>query len=396
MAPAALSKLPEGPACALPAAHGDSHGKLAHPGLQKQAERLPTVAARAGSRGVEANAALVERGGPSVATVTHAGSPGTGTCAGSPGTVTRDSAADAQLAHYAVTALIDEAQLTPKPALVDRRGSGAHRDLDLATMLRSAHALEPTFAALARAARRRGEPSALLRTELAQIGRAGEQHMLRATGGSNAHRGAIWIVGLLVAGTAVDACASVSALGCAVIPALSSAAGNAKRPIARRICTRAAQIACFPDRFAAPSDSHGERARQRYQVGGARREAQDGFPHVIDVGLPALHTARAREIGENAARVDTLLSIMASLDDTCLLHRAGLPGLHAGQNGARRVLDAGGSSTPAARTALAALEHELLSLNASPGGAADLLAATLFLDMLAPHDAGRSPDSWNI
>jgi triphosphoribosyl-dephospho-CoA synthase len=87
---------------------------------------------------------------------------------------------------------------------------------------------------------------------------------------------------------------------------------------------------------------------------------------------------------------------MASLDDTCLLHRAGLPGLHAGQRGARHVLDAGGSSTPAGRAALAALEHELLSLNASPGGAADLLAATLFLDMLAPHDAGRSPDPWNI
>ncbi|MFL9963688.1 triphosphoribosyl-dephospho-CoA synthase [Paraburkholderia sediminicola] len=297
---------------------------------------------------------------------------------------------DAHLARYAVTALIDEAQLTPKPALVDRRGSGAHRDLDLATMLRSAHSLEPTFAALARAARRRGEPSALLRTELAQIGLAGEQDMLRATGGSNAHRGAIWIVGLLVAGVAVEARAAASALAPAV------ASGHARHPSAARICTRAAHIACFPDRFAAPSDSHGERARQRYQVGGARREAQDGFPHVIDVGLPALRAARARGTGENAARVDTLLAIMASLDDTCLLHRAGLPGLRAGQHGARRVLDAGGSSMPAGRAALAALEHELLSLNASPGGAADLLAATLFLDMLAPHDAGRSPDPWNI
>ncbi|MFP3561549.1 triphosphoribosyl-dephospho-CoA synthase, partial [Paraburkholderia sp. SIMBA_049] len=46
--------------------------------------------------------------------------------------------------------------------------------------------------------------------------------------------------------------------------------------------------------------------------------------------------------------------------------------------------------------ALAALEHDLLSLNASPGGAADLLAATLFLDMLARHDAGGSPVTWNI
>src|SRR5206468_170014 len=94
--------------------------------------------------------------------------------------------------------------------------------------------------------------------------------------------------------------------------------------------------------------------RQRYQVGGARREAQEGFPHVIAVGLPALIAARERGIAEDAARVDALLSIMASLDDTCLLHRAGLAGLHAGQHGARRVLQAGGSSTRAGRDALAA------------------------------------------
>jgi triphosphoribosyl-dephospho-CoA synthase len=334
MAPAALLERAE-----RPPALADLRGTVAHPGFPDCAE---LTSARAGSRG----------------------------------TVAYAPPSDAQLARYAVAALIEEAELTPKPALVDRRGSGAHRDLDLATMLRSAHALEPTFAALARAARRRGEPSALLRTELAQIGRAGEQDMLHATGGSNAHRGAIWIVGLLVAGASLP--------------------GGAMRLNASHICTRAAQIACFPDRFAAPSDSHGERARQRYQVGGARREAQDGFPHVIEIGLPALRAAHARGIAEDAARVDTLLAIMASLDDTCLLHRAGLPGLHAGQHGARRVLEAGGSSTPAGRVALAALEHELLSLNASPGGAADLLAATLFLDMLARHDAGGSPVSWNI
>jgi triphosphoribosyl-dephospho-CoA synthase len=289
---------------------------------------------------------------------------------------------DTQLARAAITALIDEAELTPKPALVDRRGSGAHRDLDLARMRRSAHALEPTFAALARAARRRGEPSALLRAELAQIGRAGEQDMMHATGGSNAHRGAIWIVGLLVAGVALETSSGSFTR--------APVAGEATRLDASRVCTLAAQIACFPDRFAAPSDSHGERARQRYQVGGARREAQDGFPHALEVGLPALHAARARGVDENAARVDALLAIMSTLDDTCLLHRAGLAGLHAGQYGARRVLDAGGSSTAAGRVALDALECALLALNASPGGAADLLAATLFLDMLAHRDASRS------
>ncbi len=300
---------------------------------------------------------------------------------------------DAALARLAVAALVEEAELTPKPALVDRRGSGAHHDLDLSTMLRSAHALEPTFGALARTARERA-PSATLRAELAQIGRAGEQAMLRATGGSNAHRGAIWIVGLLIAGAAmcdagqgVDTGATPNAIGAAPVSTPSMRAA--------RICTLGAQIACFPDRFAAPADSHGERVRQRYRVGGARREAQDGFPHVAEVGLPALFDARKRGIDENAARLDALLAIMASLDDTCLLHRAGLAGLQAGQQGARCVLAAGGSSTADGRAALGALDHALLALNASPGGAADLLAATLFIDKLLRHDLTGSTGSWN-
>ncbi|QCP53865.1 triphosphoribosyl-dephospho-CoA synthase [Trinickia violacea] len=282
---------------------------------------------------------------------------------------------DARLARFAVDALLEEAHLTPKPALVDRRGSGAHRDLDLAVMTRSALALEPTFEALARASRNRA-PSVPLRAQLAQIGRAGEAAMMRATGGSNAHRGAIWIVGLLVAGATI--------------------CGNVQASSAARICDLGAQIACFPDRFAPSADSNGTRVRDRYGVGGARREAQDGFPHVIGVGLPALDAARQRGVDENAARVDTLLAIMTSLDDTCLLHRAGWPALTAAKRGARRVLDTGGSSTASGRAELDSLERTLLALNASPGGAADLLAATLFIDKLVRHRTSGSPTTWNI
>jgi triphosphoribosyl-dephospho-CoA synthase len=295
----------------------------------------------------------------------------------------RPALSDSQLARLAVEALIEEAELTPKPALVDGRGSGAHRDLDLPTMRRSARALEATFAALARASRHR-RPSATLRAELAQIGRGGEQAMLHATGGSNAHRGAIWIIGLMIAGAAIS--------GVAARTVARTTGGSSD---AARICSLGAQIACFPDRFAATADSNGERVRRRYQVGGARREAQDGFPHALEVGLPALVRAREQGIDETAARVDALLAIMASLDDTCLLHRAGRTGLRAGQQGARRVLAAGGSSTAGGRTALAALDRALVALNASPGGAADLLAATLFLDKLSRQDFTGSTASWN-
>ncbi|MCP3727429.1 triphosphoribosyl-dephospho-CoA synthase [Paraburkholderia sp. CNPSo 3272] len=291
----------------------------------------------------------------------------------------RLSSPDAQLARFARDALIEEARLTPKPALVDARGSGAHSDLDLATMLRSAHALEPTFEALARASRG-AAPGTALRTDLARIGRAGEAAMMRATQGSNAHRGAIWIVGLLVAAAAIVHTPQSSDTECAH---------------AAHICETAAQIAHYDDLLAQPAQSNGERVRQRYNVGGARSEAQDGFPHVVRVGLPALHAARAQGHDEAHARVDALLAIMASLDDTCVLHRAGLAGREAAQAGAQRVRDAGGLATQAGRAAFDALERALLALNASPGGAADLLAATLFIDRLVQHRMGGRTVSWN-
>jgi triphosphoribosyl-dephospho-CoA synthase len=284
-----------------------------------------------------------------------------------------------QLARFARDALIEEARLTPKPALVDARGSGAHNDLDLATMLRSAHALEPTFEALARAARG-AAPGTALRTDLARIGRAGEAAMMRATQGSNAHRGAIWIVGLLVAGAAI---------------VHTPVGGDGVHGHAAHVCETAAQIARFDDLLAQPVQSNGERVRQRYNVGGARSEAQEGFPHVVRVGLPALHAARDQGQDEAHARVDALLAIMASLDDTCVLHRAGLAGREAAQAGAQRVREAGGIATQAGRAEFDALEHALLALNASPGGAADLLAATLFIDRLVQHRIGGRTVSWN-
>jgi triphosphoribosyl-dephospho-CoA synthase len=274
-----------------------------------------------------------------------------------------DAAASAQrLARRAVRALIAEALLTPKPALVDQRGSGAHHDLDLGRLLASAAALRPAFERMARSAWRR-DPSLELRAELGKIGRDAERDMLAATGGSNAHRGAIWTLGLLVAGLAMSEDTAAEA----------------------EIATQAAALARLPDRHAPAAATHGSRVCARYAVKGARGEARAGFPHVIDVGLPALRGARRRGIAESGARLDALLAIMARLDDTCLLHRGGRVALQAAQRGAREVLSHGGSTTAAGRRRLLELDADLLARWASPGGSADLLAACLLLDAEIPE-----------
>jgi len=257
-----------------------------------------------------------------------------------------------------VDALVDEAMLTPKPGLVDMRGSGAHHDLSWLLMCRSAHALRPAFLRMAEAGACIADP-ALLRRRIGAIGREAESAMMAATGGVNTHRGAIWALGLLV--TAAAQCGADAA-------AIAAAAGA---------------LAAIDDPGApARTGNKGELACRIHGVGGARGQASAGFPAVVDTALPMLRLARARGDSEPQARVNALLAVMGTLDDTCLLARGGRRALAATQAGARRVLALGGVGSAAGRTALRGLETRMRRLHVSPGGAADLLAAALLLDRI--------------
>ncbi|WP_434649775.1 triphosphoribosyl-dephospho-CoA synthase [Pseudomonas sp. D1-2] len=269
-----------------------------------------------------------------------------------------------RLADLAVDALIDEADLSPKPALVDRRGSGAHTDLHLGLMHASALSLWPAFKEMAEATLDCGEIGLPLREALGRIGRDGEAAMLATTGGVNTHRGAIWALGLLIAAAAL----------------------KPESNVAGAVTLRAARLALLNDRYAPQPLSHGVQVAQRYGVRGAREEAQLAFPAVTGLGLPQLKRSRAAGAGEQNARLDALLAIMTTLADTCVLYRAGEAGLQAMQQGAKAVLDAGGSASLVGRRQLHALDQQLIALNASPGGAADLLAACLFLDRIERGD----------
>lgn len=267
---------------------------------------------------------------------------------------------DTGIADLAVGALRAEADLTPKPGLVDRRGRGAHTDMDLAVLHASAEALRAAFTECASAAKEL-PIGPELRAVIGAIGRAGERDMLEATSGVNTHRGALWALGLLSAGAAT---------GAGVTGAIDVAA----------------RLASIPDPAAAgrttATGSHGANARSRYGVGGAIGQAQEGFPHVRLHALPALHAARRSGSDEATARLSALLALMANLDDTCVLHRGGTDGLRAVQAGAHAVLAAGGCREPEGRRRFTALDRMCLTRRLSPGGSGDLLSVTLFLDTL--------------
>jgi triphosphoribosyl-dephospho-CoA synthase len=250
-----------------------------------------------------------------------------------------------------------ELETWPKPGLVSPVDRGAHGDMDIALMRRSADALEPWFAALADA----GAAGADM-TRLRRLGIAAEAAMLAATGGVNAHRGAIFGLGLLVAAAA--------------------ASGPGREAVSDE--TLGARVArrWGPAILARPASrsSHGGRAGRRYGAGGARLQAASGFPALYRTALPGLAEGERLAGGAPApARVHALFRLIAVLDDTNLLHRGGAAGLAFAQAEAKAFLAAGGVARPDWLERAQGVHRRFVARNLSPGAAADLLAMALFV-----------------
>ena len=81
----------------------------------------------------------------------------------------------------------------------------------------------------------------------------------------------------------------------------------------------------------------------------------------------------------NAAMVQSLMTLVATIDDTNLLHRGGPSGLQFAQRQASEFLAAGGVSAPCWQRHLARIGRDFVARRLSPGGSADLLACAWFL-----------------
>ena len=262
-----------------------------------------------------------------------------------------------RLGELAEQCLRLEVRTWPKPGLVSHVDNGSHTDMNAMTFHRSADALRPFFAELAKA----GAEGAAM-TALRKIGLRAERAMLEATGGINTHRGAIFGLGLLCA-----------------------AAGWRKaHPGASSLGEIVAQR-WGDDILGGPrlTTSHGETAHRRYGAGGARQEAADGFPGVYRVGLPALEEVQSI-IGNDpeAARVQACFALIAAMEDTNLLHRGGVVGLRFAQHATRAFLRRGGVRQMAWRRDAETIHRAFVERRLSPGGAADLLAMSLFVSAL--------------
>lgn len=275
------------------------------------------------------------------------------------------------LASAAHEAAVREVLTTPKPGLVDAEGSGCHEDMDCALFIKSAQAIAPFWEAQARTGLNGTPPSEAMR-ELRAAGAEMERAMFAATDGINTHKGLIYLMSLLLYGAGYMLSAEGEASADGAARAASRAVSGA---VARELGALAAKS---PDRPL----SNGERLFLEYGITGVRGEAERAFPSVVKDGLSALRNALDGGAAENDAGLAALLAIMAVCEDSNVIHRAGYG--YWRDVYPRLVADTAVKFDPLRPDyrPLYALEAAFLPLRVSPGGAADLLSCTYFLNFL--------------
>jgi [citrate (pro-3S)-lyase] ligase len=250
------------------------------------------------------------------------------------------------IAHLATDALRAELNTTPKPGLVDRHDSGAHKDMDLAIMSRSIDALQPYFDRLALL----GSQASMTETEqVRQIGIDAEKAMLNATGGVNTHRGALFSLGLTT--LAASSCMAHD--------------GKVNEQSLRNLIMQAAQG------FTPTAGTHGNNAVNAHRVTGALDLAKAGYQQLFTDWLPAYRDWLAEDA--NSACHKLLLLIMSQLDDTNVIHRVGYEQAQQVKQEAHALLNSYSVA------GMEAMNRDYIARNISPGGSADMMALTLFI-----------------
>lgn len=271
-----------------------------------------------------------------------------------------------KVGQYLTQAILLEVSTHPKPGLVTRLSNGAHKDMSIFTFMMSSAVLSKAFNDLQDIGQAHRGTLAELFCKLRSYGVGAEAELLRVTKGVNTQRGILFAGGIVsaVSGYAMNMGLSRDAL----LPMIKEmAAGLVAREL--KNLDHAAMTA-------------GEKLYYKYGITGIRGEVENGFPSVVNYGLPALEDAFEKGATINDALVHALISLMTVVEDSNVIWRTDYDTLLEVQRIAKNILSLGSVFTEKGRMAIAETERYFLQRRISPGGSADLLSVTITLYLL--------------
>lgn len=262
--------------------------------------------------------------------------------------------------------LMEEVFTTPKPGLVDRQDQGAHTDMDCALFQKSTDAIAPDLAQMFEEGYRWKKDPEELFIKIRETGKRAEGNMFAATEGVNTHKGMIFTIGILSAASGY----LLSHTGKIQAEEVCDFAGKMTKQILAEEC---AQM-----RKRTPV-TYGEKIYATCRETGVRGMAMEGYPVLAGQTVPHMRTLVRQQMDRNQRNLQILLELMSCITDTNVLTRSGWEGQHWIREQAGEILQHYPNDTTGMYRELARMNRICIDRNISPGGSADLLAATLFL-----------------
>lgn len=273
-----------------------------------------------------------------------------------------------KISSSATKALLHEVALSPKPGLVDRNDSGSHSDMDFSSFLNSTAVISVYFPEIIKYACNFSDDNIL--TALAKLrifGLEMERDMFTETQGVNTHKGAVF---LLVFSVFISSYLKYRNKY-SHENFISLLKQFNKGVVDRELVNMRNK----------EEHTHGEKCYAKFgnKALGIRGEVENGLPIIFNFSLKVLHSNFKKlsiitDKKMNEVLTKTLLVIMSENDDTNILFRKGELILSEFKQKAKKCINAQPNDISYKELADFCTKERI-----SPGGAADLLALTLFI-----------------
>lgn len=280
------------------------------------------------------------------------------------------------ISNLIIKSMLYEVSTTPKPGLVDRANSGAHKDMDFFTFIDSSVIFYDYFYNCVKTGLEFQEDDyTKLLILIRPIGIKAEDSMFNATNNINTHKGLVFSFGIMAA-----------AVG-SLYRENESLYFNSKE-ISDRVKRISKGISLeLIDSNMNKNTTYGEKLYNKYKTTCVRGEVESGFETALKYSLPVLEKLiQDNKYHINDICVQVLLHLIVHTVDCNILGRHNMETLEYAQSYAKQVLNRGGYLSVIGKRDIIDMDQDFIEKNISSGGAADLLAITLMLYFLENGD----------
>lgn len=280
------------------------------------------------------------------------------------------------ISNLIIKSMLYEVSITPKPGLVDRTNSGAHKDMDFFTFINSSVVLYDYFYNCVNTGLEyKGKNYNELLSHIRPIGIKAEETMFIATNNINTHKGLVFSFGIMAA-----------------------AAGSLYKDknemyfshleVSERIKLISSKITLeITNANMNKNITYGEKLYNSYGTTCIRGEVESGFNTVIENSLPLFKSlVEENKYNINDICVQVLLYLIVHTVDCNILGRHDMETLKYAQQSAKNILKDGGYLSIIGKKDIIDMDNDFILKNISPGGSADLLAITMMFYFLENGD----------